>query len=612
MTTKEVQNQNTQASPGSLDERSRQHAYVEELKKKGPAAFSLVAAEAFVEGMRDSGYKSTGTAVDELVDNAIQAQAERVDIIFDVTNSKGKQEEIGDLAVIDNGHGMEPDMIRAAILWGGTHRANDRSGFGRYGFGLPSAAVSITPRYHVYSKTADGEIHGITIDLKEVASGVHTTKDGTVIAPEAGKAKLPEFVTKYLGKRELRSGTVIVLEKPDRLTSGYRKPTGFHKTMLQHLGLIYRQSLRNCALYVNGEKVQAVDPLFLDPSARYYDVGNGVLAQSMDPLSFTVKTADGKKTGKVNFRFSLMPPDFQGGGPDGKSGKPRLSIMKENQAYFIVTRNGRQVDLVRQAEFKKEGYNKVLQNYDRNWAVELDFDPVLDEDFGITVNKQQINIHERMWNILEAQGVGAMVKALWEKFTKMRQDTIAKEEAQKKEGPRLSEVVMAESEKLFRRPAPLSAEKQDKADEKLKQKAEKTAEETGEKKEAVERRYKEQSQKERFKILTEANEGAPFYRAELFGSQIRVYLNIRHKFYSDVYAGPDSSPRVKAAIEILLFVLAGCELDATGDLELFYQSERNEWSKRLNIALAKLDQRGPIEDEQSANHADEELKSAAA
>ena len=44
---------------------------------------------------------------------------------------------------------MEPDMIRAAVLWGGTHRPNDRRGFGRYGFGLPSAAVSVTRRYHV-------------------------------------------------------------------------------------------------------------------------------------------------------------------------------------------------------------------------------------------------------------------------------------------------------------------------------------------------------------------------------------------------------------------------------------------------------------------------------
>ena len=284
--------------------------------------------------------------------------------------------------------------------------------------------------------------------------------------------------------------------------------------------------------------------------------------------------------------------------------------MNENQAYFIVTRNGRQIDLVKQAHFKKGQFNRVLLNNDRNWAVELDFDPVLDEDFGVTVNKQQINLSERMWDILEAQGVGAMVRGLWLQTSKDRVDTNAKE---KKEGtPSVSEEVMAESEKFFRKPSAPSAEKQDKADEKVKKKAEKTAKETGEKKEDVERRLKEETQRERFKKFFEPNEGAPFYRVEMFGSQIRLYLNTRHKFFSDIYAGPNSNPKVKAAIEILLFVLGGCEIDATEELELFYQTERNEWSKRLHIALTKLDERDPVEDQESADHPDEELAESAA
>ena len=56
-----------------------------------------------------------------------------------------------------------------------------------------------------------------------------------------------------------------------------------------------------------------------------------------------------------------MPLQFQAGGNDGKLGPPRLGIMTDNQAVFIVTRNGRQIDLVRRAEFKKEAYNKMLQ-----------------------------------------------------------------------------------------------------------------------------------------------------------------------------------------------------------------------------------------------------------
>jgi len=44
----------------------------------------------------------------------------------------------------------------------------------------------------------------------------------------------------------------------------------------------------------------------LDPSARFYDVGNGVLAIGREELAFDVKTADGSQTGKIKVRFSLL------------------------------------------------------------------------------------------------------------------------------------------------------------------------------------------------------------------------------------------------------------------------------------------------------------------
>ena len=34
------------------------------------------------------------------------------------------------LSVIDDGHGMIPEMIRFAVMWGGTHRENDREATG--------------------------------------------------------------------------------------------------------------------------------------------------------------------------------------------------------------------------------------------------------------------------------------------------------------------------------------------------------------------------------------------------------------------------------------------------------------------------------------------------
>src|ERR1700754_3919519 len=73
--------------------------------RRGRAKFGLVVPEAFVRGIRDLGYKSNGDAIAELIDNSLQAGAERIDIAFgyDGTSSTRKPAQ---LAVIDNGHGM--------------------------------------------------------------------------------------------------------------------------------------------------------------------------------------------------------------------------------------------------------------------------------------------------------------------------------------------------------------------------------------------------------------------------------------------------------------------------------------------------------------------------
>ena len=44
-----------------------------------------------------------------------------------------------------------------------------------------------------------------------------------------------------------------------------------------------------------------------------------------------------------------------------------------------------------------------------------------------------------------------------------------------------------------------------------------------------------------------------------------------------------------ALLELLLFVLGDCELDSNDERQLFYETERAEWSKVLNVALDRLE-----------------------
>src|SRR5437773_11391873 len=91
---------------------------------------TIVALDKFIQATRDSGYKSTASAVSELVDNSIQAGATEVVISVMLSTEREKAIEI---SVLDNGCGMDPFTLQQALRFGGSSRFGDRSGLGRYG-----------------------------------------------------------------------------------------------------------------------------------------------------------------------------------------------------------------------------------------------------------------------------------------------------------------------------------------------------------------------------------------------------------------------------------------------------------------------------------------------
>ena len=103
----------------------RQRDYIKELQDK-KFEYGLVLANAFVKGMRDIGYKSTAFALDELIDNAIQAGARNIHVALGFGGGSASEKKPEMLAVIDNGHGMDPLMVRASVIWG-RHASAQRS-----------------------------------------------------------------------------------------------------------------------------------------------------------------------------------------------------------------------------------------------------------------------------------------------------------------------------------------------------------------------------------------------------------------------------------------------------------------------------------------------------
>lgn len=555
-----------------------QSAYVKKMVSAG-FDFGLTHTQAFVRGIRDLGYRSTATALDEQIDNADQADAKHVQVCWEETAKPTW------IAVADDGHGMEPAMIRLAVVWGGTHREDDRGGFGRYGYGLPSSSVSIGRRFTVYSWTEASPCHAVTIDLDDMESGVYS-KGHQIVIPEPVAAEVPEKVVAQLKKGHGASaynpnhGTVVLIEKVDRLT--WKTSTALKRNLLEHFGLVYRNFLRALDIFVQGDRVVAVDPLFLMEDARFYDLDED-RAVALPSKTVKVKT---EKHGEVEMkvRFSYMPPRFGQVDKDKERGKnnERFPILADNLGIKVL-RNHRQIDVVP----TKRGV-VTFNNDDRYVGVEIDFPAALDEEFSITTSKQQVVISDRVWDILKNEGVIHAIQDMRRRYDEDKK-RLRPADTSDSSGQKMSEKAMGETDKFSTQtPSEKEAQKQ-RGEENLRKKAQKKAEETGKPVEQVTEELREETDSHPYLVAEEDLRGAPFFRVEQIGGQRTVFVNRLHPFYLKLYKGERTTPHVRAALEVMLLVLGSCELDAaTDERQRFYKQERREWSDRLELALESL------------------------
>ena len=131
--------------PHLLSEIERQQAVLAELPSD--YEFPLFDGRQAIESQRKSGYKNTARAAREIVDNAYEAGAKNVHIVFkrpgEDKRAKGeRRDSIAEVAFIDDGPGMVPTMARYALSWGGGTHFNDPTGIGRFGFGLLNSSIN--------------------------------------------------------------------------------------------------------------------------------------------------------------------------------------------------------------------------------------------------------------------------------------------------------------------------------------------------------------------------------------------------------------------------------------------------------------------------------------
>jgi len=313
----------------------------------------VVALPTFIEAIRDSGYRSPAHALAELIDNALEADARRVEIMFTDDPTAGQR-----VIVADDGHGMTPSTLQLALQFGGSTRFNSRRGTGRYGMGLPCGALSHARRIDVYSWTTPRTVWWTYLSVDDVVT------EGTQRIPVPGRRRPPISIN-------TRSGTVVVLSECDR-------PLRLGRRLLAHgLGRIFRRNIVDGAsLVLDGEPIQAIDPLHCE---ELHDVVRGT--PYGPPIEFSVRAPDGDSA-TISVRFAELPVRALAGLSNTR--KAAAGITKG--AGVSVLRADREIDY---------GWffmgSKRKENYDDWWRCEVAFDPRLDELFGLTHTKQRIN-----------------------------------------------------------------------------------------------------------------------------------------------------------------------------------------------------------------------------
>ena len=116
--------------------------------------------------LQDNGYKSTVSAISEIIDNSIQAQAKNVQIVL-IRNTTRDTSEIEELLIVDDGIGMDKATFDKALQMSAGTKSKAKSGLGKYGQGLPNSSISQTKRVEVYTMQNSRILYN-HIDLDEI------------------------------------------------------------------------------------------------------------------------------------------------------------------------------------------------------------------------------------------------------------------------------------------------------------------------------------------------------------------------------------------------------------------------------------------------------------
>lgn len=214
-------------------------------------------ASNLIESQRSVGY-TFETAIADIVDNSVSANATRIDINF---NNQQKY-----VSILDNRYGMSKIELLQAMKYGSRsiYDLRTQDDLGRFGLGLKMASFSQCRKLTVVS-IKDGEYSGAVWDLDVVK-------------------KKNAWIVQILNDEEIRnthrfselgilsSGTLVIWEKFDKLEQYADFKFNFDESLEKtenHLSLVFHRFLQEnqIDIFFNQRAIDFVDPFFISNKA---------------------------------------------------------------------------------------------------------------------------------------------------------------------------------------------------------------------------------------------------------------------------------------------------------------------------------------------------------
>ena len=390
----------------------------------------IVPAHLAVQAMRDNGYKNAAYALAELVDNSIQAGAKQVELLCGERKEVVQQRtrsRIYQIGVLDNGCGMDAEVLRLALQFGnGTYLETEKhTGIGRFGMGLPSSSISQCQKVEVWSwqNGIDKALYTY-LDLQEIKQQQQTS------VPEPKKKSIPSYWMQA-GQHWNESGTLVVWSNIDRCTWKTGSTVIDNSELL--IGRMYRKFLDQGEVTIrmivfDWDKPETISvEKYALPNDPGYLIAKTSCPAPFDhtPMfqpwagkdhyeaTFTIDFRD--RPHEVKVRFSYAKEEARQSAQTGKNpgDLPHGKHAAKNIGISVV-RAGRELDLDQ----------SLVIRYDpreRWWGIEVEFPPSLDDLFGVTNNKQSARNFAELINIeLESMLQGG--KTITELQEELRQE----------------------------------------------------------------------------------------------------------------------------------------------------------------------------------------------